>query len=1087
MQFGKLLLNLCIISISVLLGAQDMTLHLSQKIKLNSGIYSIGSILNRLNSESKINLTYNVNEIPVAEKIEVLKKNPSVSYLLEEMCKHAPLEYQFINGYIILKKRKLDLNYTIRGKIISISENEPLIGVNVYLAENLKGTVTNNSGEFSFSANPGNYTLVVSSIGYIKQEIRLNLFNDIKIDFSLLPTNTQIEEVTISSQRLFFGDMNTGRTIESIGLKDIEEQNVSNAADLLHARFAGVWATKTSGLPGDHQRIRIRGLNSLFGSIDPLYVIDGVPVPIINLSSLGIADLNVHDIENVTILKEASSTALYGFQGGNGVVLIETKQGGDKEISFSTKFGIQRFTNYYDLMGTKDFLASMESSNRILKKQQINYYPEYSDTLNNSDWQKLIFQDGLIQEYQLSVTGNNKKNKYYLSGSFMKHRGVITGSSYKRYTFSSNITHTFFPFLKASLNYKGSYQDNQNNQDSYMGNRIIFENINKSPCMESTPDYFYYKPSGSPSLRIYYDYAPLQNRETPKEYIRKNNSLSENYSNSISGSSQVRFNDNLFLNLAGSLSYKRNYFTISKEPGYNDTNVYFLKSTEDYITINHQISLNYIKTLGKHVFGFSGAFRNYKDNIWWNIDSISTLSYASLPETFYTRNTMSRYGQKGSVIRIIQSYIGHLNYTYKNRYSISVAADYDRIKEGLNTDKKVIFPSLAINWDVAKEAPLQKIKWLNSFNIFSNWGISGNFPLNSLTNDLYSQVATTYGNQTTSNTSVSQLANHHLKHEQIEEFNIGAKVSLLDSRASLDFVYYEKTNSNLIIQRNIPLYYGGGSQYININELYNRGYEFGIELTPVESHYFRWFAAFNFSTYNQIVSKLLQDSTLKFFDDDLLVPDFVIEENEPLGSIIGYKILGVWNPLVDSRKSRTYRNQGNLKVLNADSSDFYINKNDKIIIGNSVPDFTWNFYTSFKYKGIELDFLWYAVIGVDKYNATRAATYMAGTNSEINGYITDSINLFDKSIFYESSLFVEDASFIRLKSMTISYEPSVFISPRIKARFSLSFENLITITKYKGYDPEATIYTDNNFTDNSIDKGAFPNPRAIYATVNLRF
>ena len=178
------------------------------------------------------------------------------------------------------------------------------------------------------------------------------------ITISLQPALTNIDEVKITSQRKFFGNMEYGRDIPTIGSKTIELQNVNNASDILHSSVAGVWATNTSGSPGDHEKIRIRGQNSFFSSAEPLYVVDGVPVPIVNMSSLGIADLNIHDIENVTMLKDASSTALYGFQGGNGVVLIDTKKGGENEIQFSTKGGVQWFNNFYDLMNTNDFLAS---------------------------------------------------------------------------------------------------------------------------------------------------------------------------------------------------------------------------------------------------------------------------------------------------------------------------------------------------------------------------------------------------------------------------------------------------------------------------------------------------------------------------------------------------------------------------------------------------------------------------------------------------------------------------------------------------------------------------------------------------------
>ena len=180
--------------------------------------------------------------------------------------------------------------------------------------------------------------------------------------------------------------MEYGREIPSIDAEVIAKQNINNASDILHARLAGVWATKTSGAPGDHQKIRIRGQNSFFSSAEPLYVVDGVPVPIVNLSSLGISDLNIHDIENVTVLKDASSSALYGFQGGNGVVLIDTKQGGENEINFSTKFGYQWFNNFYDLMSTEDQLASLDSVRSKMRLYLITLYPELTDTLCSRDW-----------------------------------------------------------------------------------------------------------------------------------------------------------------------------------------------------------------------------------------------------------------------------------------------------------------------------------------------------------------------------------------------------------------------------------------------------------------------------------------------------------------------------------------------------------------------------------------------------------------------------------------------------------------------------------------------------------------------------
>jgi TonB-dependent SusC/RagA subfamily outer membrane receptor len=293
--------------------------------------------------------------------------------------------------------------YTINGRISDSLTGETLIGVNIFLKDTKYGTVSDSKGDFNLEAPGGNYKLVFSYIGYKQKEVSLELNWNVSLNISLSPTETEIEEVTVTTQRKFFGNMDYGREIPTISTEVIEKQNVNNASDILHARLAGVWATKTSGAPGDHQKIRIRGQSSFFSSAEPLYVVDGVPVPIVNMSSLGIADLNIHDIENITVLKDASSTALYGFLGGNGVIIIDTKRGStDNEIFFSTKIGFQKFSNYYDLMNTHDFLASLDSSQSLFRNPLRTRYPQYSDNLESINWQDEIFRVGRVNEYQLS-------------------------------------------------------------------------------------------------------------------------------------------------------------------------------------------------------------------------------------------------------------------------------------------------------------------------------------------------------------------------------------------------------------------------------------------------------------------------------------------------------------------------------------------------------------------------------------------------------------------------------------------------------------------------------------------------------------
>ena len=1070
--------------------AQDTADLLNQKTSIVKGSYTIEIILGKINEIPGINITYNDNNIPFDKRIEVDSDHPSIKKVLDLIVQKAPIEYIVKGDYIIIKKKTLSKKYEVYGKVRDALNGENMIGVNIYVIENLKGNVSDIDGNYSLQLKPGDYHLVFSYLGYAKHEIFVTLYEDQEINVQLQVTENPINEVRITGQRQIIDDLAIGRNIKTIKAREIRSVNTNNATDILHARIPGVWATKTSGAPGDQVRVRIRGINSLFGSVDPLYVIDGVSVPVVNLRTLGVADLNIHDIESLTVLKDASSTALYGYQGGNGVILIDTKKGTEKKTSFSVKYGVQRFTNYYDLMNTREFLGSLDSAKKKLGLQLTLFYPEYSDSLYSTNWQDVIFQDGVINEYQLS-TGNNFKNtSYYISGNYLDHHGIVTHSSYKRYTLNARVGQSFFNNkLNVNLIYRGAKQENENNLDIYGGNPLIYKGISKPPC------YYNLSESVLDNLQIYYNYPELLEKQSADSLIKNFNKSLDVVSNSLNGFVAYRLTHNLVLNISSSLTFKHYNYRAEKliQSSFYASERGKLLSNENYIISNQYINLLYNKQLNNHTFKFATGYRNYTDNIYWNVDSLSRLLISrsfSRDESIFTKGSMALFGESGAVIRKINSYIGCMDYNYKYKYYVSVIANQSHLKEGKYVDVKTIFPSVAVIWDIARERRLNRLSWLNHINLFVNWGQSGNYPLNSLSNDLHQQSYVTYSDTFAQGISVNQFANHFLKHERINEYNLGIELSLFNERMVLITDYFFKTNSNLIILRDIPYYYGGGSMFLNVGKTENRGIEWNLELVPVMTTNFKWFSKFGYSANNQIIKKLDITDTLNFIDTDILFPDFIVLKNERLGSILGFKYLGRWTPEDDAADNIRYVEVGGLKYFKNDTitrSVRPLTDNDKVIIGNSLPDFTFNWYNSFSYKKFTLDLLWYGVIGVDKYNATRAATYMAGINARVNSLINDTISALQSNVYYESSAFIEDASFIRLKQLTLSYETGIKIYDPASITFSLSLENLVTLTRYKGYDPEASIYTDNAFSDNAIDRGAYPNPKTVYFTIQLTF
>ncbi|HPR34000.1 MAG TPA: TonB-dependent receptor plug domain-containing protein, partial [Prolixibacteraceae bacterium] len=539
-----------------------------------------------------------------------------------------------------------------------------------YIKGTTTGTVTNDRGYYFLEAPAGKQTIVFSFIGYktLGKEVTIN--DDKTLNIRLEPMDELLGEVQITAQRRFFGNMEYGRELPSINAEAISKQNSGNASDILHARVAGVWATKTSGAPGDHQKIRIRGQASFFSSAEPLYVIDGVPVPIVNLASLGIGDLNVHDIENVTILKDASSSALYGFQGGNGVILIDTKKSTANRLIFSVKTGYQWFDNYYDLMGTKDFLESLDLAQQNIKSSIRNRYPEYTPSLCDHNRQDEIFQSGLSQVYQLSGSGKVGAVGYYASGNYTNQTGIIENSGFERYTFLTHLSTNIRKKLALDVSCRCNYQENTNNQNEYMGNHVILKGIAIAPCLECTPDSLLFDKNGMLLSRTLTRYDLLNGLDTPQDIVDQNNHSYNFFSHAGSFMGRYQFNDKLSINVIESFMARNSVYeaaTIYNQityKYYNSAQSVNMKSEESVLLLNHQASLSYNNTFGLHGVNFLLAHRYYADNLHWQVDSLEN----TLPEHFYLRNSMAGYGTKGSVIRKIGSYIAHFSYDYQKKY-----------------------------------------------------------------------------------------------------------------------------------------------------------------------------------------------------------------------------------------------------------------------------------------------------------------------------------------------------------------------------------------------------------------------------------
>jgi TonB-linked SusC/RagA family outer membrane protein len=1105
-----ILLQFCFLS------SANGTINLQNStIEFSNNKLTVKQALDELNKLRDISIFYGSKEKFLNLHIEFSSRSMTVQKALDEIKSQAPVLIVFNKDHVIVKGKEISEHFSIYGTVKDAALKDPLIGAMIYIKEAANGVTTDLEGKYSLSLQPGKYQLVCRFLGYKERKINIDLFQDQNLEILMEVAQNLINEVRITGNVTDLRSLEKGRSIETIQSKVVNQLNTNDVNDVLVGRIAGVWTTKVSGAPGDHNRIRIRGISSIFGSSDPLYVVDGVIIPVVNFKTLGISDLNTHDVNNITVLKDASSSALYGCMGGNGVVIIETKKGGGKtSFDFSIKKGFQACKKRYDLMNAETFLSTLDSSDLkfqtkyhvgewISSDHAVHFatYPLYKDadgnTLGSEDFQDELFQTGEINEYQLSGQGRLRKIDYYLSGNHYNHKGIITNSSYNKYSFTGNISKVVGDKMSIRALYKGSHQENKNNLDNYMGNNVIFKGINLEPAYRSTPDSFFIK-----SDRLYYNdlsspsvasLAKMTVKPDSLFYSQKKSKI-ENL-NSVNLVGFYRLNEAFSLRSTFSVSLRDitySSFIPATDTLYSINNLKFLSSKENINIINQEYDLSYDKQWQNHGLNAFIRYRNYNDNVYWKIDSIANveLDGISLENDIYLKGSQAIYGEHGSVIRSINSAIFNINYNYKKKYFISLINNYDKLKEGAYVSKGNLYSSIALNWDLAKEGILHFPDWISAFNLYVNRGQSGNYPLNSLSNDLYSTSSSYVSFDEKARASyISTLANHYLVPEKVTETNYGSELALFNHRVILSADYYQKINSDLLIQRNTPLYYGGGFFYQNIGEMKNSGLELSLELTPVKTRNCYWNTKAGFSTNNQYISKLSDGATINFNSLDILIPDFIVTENETLGSLSGYNCIGKWSDLSKLEiASKKYFNKYGFAYLKNDTlNPKRLTPKDKTIIGNSLPDFTFNWLNDFEFKNFSCEMLWYGVIGADKYNATKASTFITGTNSEVRDFVIKKYRSFSDPTIYESNYFLEDASFIRLKTLSFTYTQPRKIASVIGLQYTLSFENLVTLTHYTGYDPEATIYTNNNFTDNAMDRGAYPNAQGVYFSIHMTF
>ncbi|WP_338868429.1 TonB-dependent receptor [Spirosoma sp. SC4-14] len=974
-------------------------------------------------------------------------------------------------------------NARITGKVTG-PDNQGLPGVNVQVSGTTLGTSTDVNGTFSLNA-PGNASLVFSNIGYVSQTIPIN--GQSVVNVQLAEDQKTLNEVVVVGYGTQRKTDVTG-SLTSISTKEFAQQPVNRLDQVLQGRAAGVQVSQTNGAPGGDARIRIRGANSVLGNNNPLYIVDGYVGADFNY-------VNPNDIETIQVLKDAASTSIYGSRGANGVVIITTKKGArGLKVTYEGQGSVSELIKRYDVLPAGEFAeivnarATATGTTPPFTADQVAQFKQNGGT----DWQSLVFRTGSGQQHQVTVSGGGDKTTFLISGNYLNQNGIVNNSGFRRYILRTNINTRVNDKLSFRLNLWGTQNKNHNTVD---GGAIV-QALAWAP---TTPAYgadgqpTFTDPIGS-VYRNPLDYLYDQSIDVTRANLNVNGGL--NYKLPVKG---------LTLDLTYAINYGdiQNLNFTGKRLSNNVPNA--SRSSYEQVTLQNTNNLNYDVKIGDH-----------------SINAVAVLETQQYTERNFTASASGlRFPQLGydniggnaaaSVASAYQkwtllSLLGRVNYGYKDKYLVSAAVRRDGSSKFSKANRYSVFPSVALGWRLSEEEFIKKLNVFSNLKLRGSWGMTGSQAINPYaTLSTYGTTFEAFNNTAaTAGVILGNPGNSNLKWETTRQVDVGLEMEFLNGRIHVEADYFKKNTTDLLLNVAIPAYAGGGTQTRNVGEVENTGFEFSLGGVPIDKGGFRWESNLNVSTLkNQVISLggLPRLGTGTGVGGGMSTTyEYMLMPGQSLGSYWGLKYLGTFKPNEADLAAQFGRVPGDphYQDLNGDNS---ITTDDFQIIGRAFPRVTGGWNNTMSYKGFTLNVFFNAVFGVDKLNYTRAAA-MSGAGdarqfilSEIRNYYrpgneTSDVPAFTKTYqpFTQSSRFLENGSFVRLKNVSLSYNiPSSLLKNKANIRVFASATNLLTFTKYSGPDPESSRVGSSTDTAIGIDYGSYPNSKTYTLGLNLGF
>jgi TonB-dependent starch-binding outer membrane protein SusC len=1072
---------------------------------------------------------YHKSDIDQQLRLDLNIAKTTVADLLEIISEKATLKFKQINSNIYVnrilnkKDKKIEIiiqTRTVTGKVTSIEDGEGLPGVNVIEMGTSNGTVTNVLGEYTLSVSEG-AILVFSSVGYTREEIQVG--NRSMVDLVMRLDVQQLEELVVVGYGTVRKSDLTG-AVSSITAEEIEKQPLSSLEQAIQGKAAGVQVTQASHSPGGGISVRVRGGNSINSQVEPLYVIDGIPIYSSNnqIPSNGpndgvipqmnmLAGVNPGDIESIEILKDASATAIYGARGANGVVLITTKRGvkGTTKLDYSNYFGIQNMASEIKMLNAYQFatLHNEMSVNRgmapMFTGQTIDgeYFgtpQEYQNgSLPDTDWQDAILRRGKMTNHQLSLSGGNDYTQYAVSANHFIHEGIVEGGDYNRTSIRLNLDAKVNDWF--SLGNSLTFSHNLSNNSGSETGLQWFNGGTISSALKSWPVFSVYNEDGS----INTDAGIRTLRGNPVAYAKYaknelvNNRLLGNIFGTVTIMEGLTFRSSFGVDLN---DIKRNrYFPTttyqgSLSNGSASKNITYISSW-----VNENI-LSFNKKLGIHSFNAVAGYTMQEE-----IGEGSSASAQDFPSDVYLDNNMGAgvnqtipsgsWKYKWSMA----SWLGRINYVLLDKYLFTVTGRADGSSKFGADNKWAFFPSVAVGWRISEEDFMENIPLFSNLKVRLSYGETGNSEIGLYRSQSFLGVQSyTFAEGSKSSGigpgkavwTAGRMANPNLKWETTSQYDVGLEMGFIQDRLNFTIDVYEKTTTDLLLNVNLPFTSGFTTALKNVGSLENKGVEFSMDLKALVGN-FRWDIGGNISFNRNKILSLTEGGAITLSNDGI---------DKHGGSVyldVGLPV-GVWRSAVrdgifnSQQEVDDYVNEngqpiqpgakpGDVKFVDVDGSGRW-DGNDLDIVGDPNPKYIFGITNNFSFKNFDLSVFINGIQG----NDINAPTLVHATDVNMsNGNLIADMwnrwtpenpqsNIAALGATYGYGYQIYDGSFIRLKNVRLAYNiPSLNINWLRNGQIYINLQNLLTITDYPGYDPEVNAAGQSAW-QRGIDLNSYP-------------